>query len=146
VTPLPKSEIEKGEIPEPEEVLEGETVKIAVPPPGTLKILPGKFVVLEGDEKIKEIRFFKEKSSLETEITFGRAAGPNYSHIQFKPMSVSAKHAKLIYAGNKFTLINYSNTNPTRVNGIDLPENGSIELDEGDKIEMGEMVFEFKKT
>ena len=135
---------EREAIPEPEEVLEGTTVKMAIPPPGTLKLLPGKFIVLEGDEKIKEIRFYKEKGALESEITFGRAAGPSYTHIQLKPMTVSAKQAKLIYAGNKFTLINYSDTNPTHVNGIALPENGSIEIKNGDKVEMGEMILEFR--
>jgi len=152
VTPIPGEAIpeskveEKKEIPEPEEVLEGSTIKMSVPPPGTLKLLPAKFVVLEGDEKIKEIRFYKEPGKTEAEITFGRAAGPNYSHVQLKPLTVSAKHAKLIYSGDKFILINYSRTNPTKVNGVDLPENGSTELKDGDKIEMGEMVFEFKLT
>jgi len=148
LTPIPGGEppVDEGTEaePEPAEVLEGSTVKLKVPPPGTLKILPGRFVVLEGDDKIKEIRFYKTKGAPETEVTFGRAEGPNYSHIQLKPMSVSAKHAKLIYAGKSFTFINYSKTNPTRVNEQELAENGSVELKNGDKIEMGEMVFEFK--
>jgi hypothetical protein len=148
ITPLsaPGEEPLREAVPEPEEVLEGSTVKLAVPPPGTLKLLPGKFTVLAGDDKIKEIRFYKEKSVPETEITFGRSGGPQYSHIQLKPRSVSVKHAKLIYANNKFTIINYSSTNPTRVNDEVLPENGSAELQNGDKIEIGELVFEFQTT
>lgn len=150
ITPIPggvhPANGEPEDEPQPAEVLEGSTVKLKVPPPGTLKILPGRFVVLEGDDKIKEIRFYKTKGAPETEVTFGRAEGPNYSHIQLKPMSVSAKHAKMIYTGNSFTFINYSKTNPSRVNDQELAENGSVELKNGDKIEMGEMVFEFRLT
>lgn len=138
-----KEEIKEVKIPEPEEVLEGTTIKMAVPPAGTLKMLPGRLIILEGDEKIKEIRFFKTKAEEESEITFGRAAGKPYTHIQLKPMSVSAKQAKLIYAGKKFTLINYASTNPTLVNDIELEENGMVEINEGDKIRMGEVLFEF---
>jgi len=145
VTPTEGEEPGEEE-PEPSEIVEGKTVKMAVPPPGTLKLLPGKFVVLEGDEKIDEIRFYKEKGTTETEITFGRAEKKGYSHIQLKPRTVSAKQAKLIYAGEDFTLINYSKTNPTRVNEEDLSENDSVKLKDGDKIEMGEMIFEFKIT
>ncbi|MBN1272958.1 MAG: FHA domain-containing protein [Candidatus Aminicenantes bacterium] len=133
-------------LPEPEKILEGTTVKMAIPPPGTLKLLPGKFVVKAGDEQIKEIRFYKEKGAPDTEITFGRAQETSYTHIELKPMTVSAKQAKLIYAGNKFTLINYSATNPTRINDKNMPENGSVEVKDKDKIEMGEMVFEFQLT
>lgn len=134
----------KVAIPKPEAVVEGSTIKMAVPPEGTLKLLPGRFIVLSGDDKIREIRFYKTKAQEECEVTFGRASGKPYSHIQLKPMTVSAKHAKLVYAGGKFTLINYSRTNPTKVNGVELPENGSVELKEGDRIEMGEMLFEFE--
>jgi predicted component of type VI protein secretion system len=59
-------------------------------------------------------------------------------------MTVSAKQAKLIYASGKFTLINYSGTNPTKVNDSELEINGSVDLADGDRIEMGEIVFEFK--
>lgn len=145
-------EVEKGKalekeeirIPEPEQVLEGDTVKMAMPPAGTLKMLPGRLIVLQGDTKVKEIRFYKTKAEDENEITFGRAAGKPYSHIQLKEMTVSAKQAKIIYAGKKFTLINYSKTNPTRVNDIEIEENGMIELKDGDKIQMGEVIFEFR--
>jgi hypothetical protein len=140
-----KTESKKEEIklPEPQEVLEGDTVKIALPPQGTLKMLPGRLLVLSGEQKVREIRFYKTKSEEENEITFGRAAGKPYCHIQLKEMTVSAKHAKLIYAGKKFTIINYSKTNPTRVNDIELEENGMRELKDGDKIQIGEIIFQF---
>lgn len=130
-------------LPEPEQVLEGDTIKMAMPPSGTLKMLPGRLIVLEGDKIVKEIRFYKTKSEEENEITFGRAAGKPYTHIQLKEMTVSARHAKLIYAGKRFTLINYSKTNATRVNDVELEENGMTELKDGDRIQMGEVIFGF---
>jgi hypothetical protein len=135
---------EEIKLAEPAEMLEGKTVKMAVPPAGTLKLLPGKLITISGEDKVKEIRFYKTKAQDENEITFGRASGRAYNHIQLKSMTVSAKQAKLIYAGGKFTLINYSSTNPSRVNDVDLEVNGSAELKDGDKVEMGEVAFEFK--
>lgn len=131
-------------LPQPESFIEGKTIKMAVPPEGTLKLLPGRFVVLSGDDNIKEIRFYKTKAQEECEITFGRASGKPFSHIQLKPMTVSALHAKVVYNVGKFTLINYSKTNPTKVNGQELKENESVELKDGARIEMGEIVFEFQ--
>lgn len=126
------------------EMIEGKTVKIAVPPAGTLKLLPGRFIVTSGDDAVKEIRFYKLKAQDENEITFGRAAGNAFNHVQLKSMTVSAKHAKVIYAGNKYTVINYSGTNPAKINGKELAINGSQELKDGDRLELGEVVFEFR--
>jgi hypothetical protein len=133
-----------GQMPQPEAVMEGSTIKMSLPPQGTLKLLPGRFVVVSGDDKIKEIRFYKIGSTEESEITFGRAVGKPYSHIQLKPMTVSAKHAKLVFNAGKYTLTNFSKSNPTLVNGAVLEENGSVVLKNGDKIEMGEAVFQFQ--
>lgn len=139
----PGEKKEELKLPEPQEVLEGDTIKMAMPPQGTLKMLPGRLVVLSGDQKIREIRFYKTKAEEENEITFGRAVGKPYTHIQLKEMTVSAKQAKLLYAGKKFTLISYAKTNPTRVNDMEVEENGMLELADGDKIQMGEVVFQF---
>jgi hypothetical protein len=127
----------------PASVIEGSTIKMSVPPPGTLKLLPGRFEVESGDDTIKEIRFYKTKNQQETEITFGRGEGPNYSHIQLKPLTVSTRQAKLIWTNGKYTLINYSPVNPTVVNGTALEKEGSVTIAEGNKIEMGEVVFIF---
>ena len=130
-------------IPEPATFVEGSTIKMAAPPVGTLKLLPGRFEVVSGDDTVKEIRFYKTKSQDETEITFGRGTGPHYSHIQLKPLTVSTKQAKLIWTNGKYTLINYSTVNPTIVNGNPLAKEGSETLEEGTRIEMGEVVFVF---
>jgi hypothetical protein len=131
-------------VPPPEEMLEGKTVKIAIPPAGTLKLLPGRLIVVSGEDNVKELRFYRTKNQDENEILFGRAAGTSYNYVQLKSMTVSAKHAKMIYAGGKFTIINYSSTNPVKVNSKDLEVNGSSVLNDGDKVELGEVVFEFR--
>lgn len=130
--------------PAPEEMLEGKTVKMAVPPAGTLKLLPGRFIVVSGEDKVKELRFYRTKAQDENEVTFGRASGSAYNYVQLKSMTVSAKQSKLLYAGGKFTIINYSSTNPTKVNGQELEVNGTTVLNDGDRVEMGEVTFEFR--
>lgn len=128
--------------PEPK-ILETPTIKIAAPPSGTLKLLPGHLEVVDGDDKLKEIRFYKIKNQEEAEITFGRGSGPTYTHVQLKPMTVSLKQAKLIYTNGKYVLINYAAVNPTMVNTEPLPKDGSVTLEEGNKIVMGEVSFIF---
>ena len=58
-------------------------------------------------------------------------------------MTVSTRQARLLWTDGKYTLINYSTTNPTTVNGTPLAKEGSVILDEGSKVEMGEVVFIF---
>lgn len=128
--------------PEPK-ILETPTIKIAAPPPGTLKLLPGHLEVVGGDDTLKEIRFYKLKNQEEPEITFGRGSGPLYTHVQLKPITVSSKQAKLIYTNKKYVLINYATVNPTSVNGAPLSKDDSVTLEEGSKIEMGELQFIF---
>ncbi len=127
------------------QVIEGRTIKMHAPPPGTLKILPGYLEVAKGDETVKEIRFYKVKGQSTPEVTFGRLAGPPYSHIELKQMTVSRRQAKLTYINNQWILTNFAATdsNPTRHNGLELPVDGQVALGEGDRIEMGELQFVF---
>lgn len=139
-----KPDLAKG-MPEPEEVLEGKTIKFHTPPPGTLKLLPGRLELISGDEsdKVREIRFYRVPTQTEAEFTLGRGQGQPFTHIQLKAMTVSSKHAKLVYAGNEYTLINYSGVNPVVVNGKPLEANGRAVLKDGDRVEIGEVVFNF---
>jgi hypothetical protein len=125
--------------------IEGRTIKIFAPPPGTLKILPGRLAVLEGDETVKEIRFYKVKGQTTPEMTFGRATGAPFTHVQLKPMTVSSRQAKLTFINNQWILTNHAPaaSNPTRINGTELQVDGQTALNEGDRVQMGEVVFEF---
>lgn len=129
-------------------VTEGKTIKIQAPPPGTLKLLPGRFTVVKGDDTVKEIRFYRPKGKATPEITFGRAKGPAYTHVQLKPMTVSSRQAKLIFTGSQVMLVNYpgEDSNPTQINGRAMVVEESVELSDRDEITMGEVVFRFEKN
>ncbi|MCU0621354.1 MAG: FHA domain-containing protein [Gemmatimonadales bacterium] len=145
--PLPTS----GYASEPEAVpqpVEGRTIKMFAPPPGTLKILPGRLEVVGGDETVKEIRFYRIKGQTTPEITFGRVAGPAFSHVQLKPMTVSSRQAKVTFINNQWILTNFAAaaSNPTRYNGSELPVDGQVALKQGDRIEMGEVQVVFHES
>jgi hypothetical protein len=128
-------------LPEPSTVIEDRTVKFYAPPPGTVKVLGGRLEV-EKPEK-NTIRFFSVPSSNGmTEITFGRKPGKPYTHVQIKDPTVSAEQAKILVKDGSYTLENVSKTNPTTVNGAEVPEGGQV-LKDGDMLEMGEVSFVF---
>jgi predicted component of type VI protein secretion system len=53
-------------------------------------------------------------------------------------------HAKMTLEGKTWSLVNLSATNPVLVNGLPLEGEGStVVLREGDRIEMGEVVFRY---
>jgi hypothetical protein len=132
----------------PAGVVEGKTIKLQTPPAGTLKLLPGRFEVTRGDDQVKEVRFYMPKNSSRAEITFGRAAGPAYSHIQLKPMTVSSRQAKILWDGAAMTLVNYASaeSNPTTVNGRSLNVEESVVLKDKDLITMGEIEFRYQAS
>lgn len=122
---------------------EGETIKVKIPPPGTLKVLPGRFEIVAGESSLREFRFFKTREQIEQEITFGRSEGGPYNHIKLDSQTVSRKQAKMVFSNNEYTLFNYAGTdaNPTRVNGKSMEVGESIKLKDDDKIAMGEVEF-----
>ncbi len=128
------------------QVVEGKTIKMHLPPDDkTVKVLPGRFKVKGGLDDITEVRFFMPQGRSTTEITFGRTEGRPYEHIQLKPRTVSSRQAKLVFDGGKYTLYNHASTesNPTTHNGRRLGEGESILLNDGDRVTMGEVEFEF---
>jgi pSer/pThr/pTyr-binding forkhead associated (FHA) protein len=113
-------------------------------PDGTLAILPGRFLVEEDDVDV-ELRIVRTSPSDREETTIGRDPGPLYRHVQLRAPSVSSRHAKLVCEGRGYTIVNYSRTNPTRVNGESLPERASRRLVEGDRIEIGEVAMTYRE-
>jgi pSer/pThr/pTyr-binding forkhead associated (FHA) protein len=128
-------------MPDPAEIIEGATIKIHAPPPNTLKLLPGSFEVVAGEPEIEEIRLYRTSPDPEIETTIGRLPGEPYKHIQLKLQTVSRKQAKLVFSNGEYTLINYApeTSNPTRINGQEMGVNESRVLEEGDRIQMGEV-------
>ncbi|MGE5718009.1 MAG: FHA domain-containing protein [Acidobacteriota bacterium] len=123
---------------------DGGVVHAGQPPAGVLDVLPGRFLIDEGDRQT-EIRIFRTGPGERVETTIGRDPGPPYRHIQLLPASVSGKHAKLVFDKRSYSLINYARTNPTRVNGEEIEENASRRLVDNDRIEIGEVVMTYRE-
>lgn len=127
----------------PPQWIEGGQWRVGTPPEGTLKILPGRFL-FEADGE--QLRLFRWTDSDRVEITIGRDAGEPYRHLQLKPPSVGRKHAKLVYEDGFYSLVNYSSTNPTVINGEVLTEGASRRLIDEDRIEIGEVALVFHES
>lgn len=126
------------------ELVEGETIRFYRPTEGTLQILPGRLEVVEGVDEGKEIIFVRVPGA-EPEITFGRQPGPPHQHVQLRRPTVSRRHARMRFEDGRWTIVNESVTNPVRVNDEELPVSGPGRvLQDGDRIEMGEVVFIFR--
>jgi hypothetical protein len=122
----------------------GESLRFAIPDEGTLQFLPGRLEVVSGPDQGREVRFVRTGPGDGLEISFGRSEGPPYRHVQLMARTVSRQHAAMMLADGHWGLRNLSATNPVLLNGRAL-EAGEIAplLVEGDRIEMGEVVFVF---
>ncbi len=108
---------------------------------GTLQLLPGWLERKAGEAPSDEIRFVRVPGA-PPEVTFGRQPGPEFRHVQLRSPAVSRLHARLILVEEGWTIRNESGTNPTLLNGKVLDSaSGDSLLVEGDRIEMGDVVF-----
>jgi hypothetical protein len=143
--------------------VDGASMRYWRPADGTLQFLPGRLEVVAGRDAGQEIRFVRTPGPDGTRVTFGRAEGAPYRHVQLREPTVSRAHARMTLEngsgsggrdtpagqanGLRWRLENLSATNPVVVNGRPLAADGSAEcsvsLGEGDRIEMGEVVFRF---
>jgi pSer/pThr/pTyr-binding forkhead associated (FHA) protein len=123
---------------------DGQTLRFALPDDGTLQFLPGRLQVVAGPENGREIRFVRSPNSPTTDVTFGRSEGPPHRHIQLLVPTVSRRHALMSLIDEHWSLQNLSATNPVTHNGRRLaPDEVVPLLVDGDRIEMGEVVFTF---
>jgi hypothetical protein len=146
------------------EAVEGPAIRYWRPADGTLQFLPGRLEVAAGRDVGQEIRFVRTEGPDGTRITFGRAEGAPYRHVQLTEPTVSRAHAQMTFepatassngsaprgstgSPARWRLENLSSTNPVTVNGRALDSRGglgaSVILAEGDRIEMGEVAFIF---
>jgi len=143
------------------EAVDGASIRFWRPADGTLQFLPGRLEIAAGRDAGQEIRFVSTGGPDGTCITFGRADGPPYRHVQLSEPTVSRSHARMVLdqptSGSRdgspsharWRLENLSSTNPVVINGRSLDANGgamaSVVLSEGDRIEMGEVAFVFRE-
>jgi hypothetical protein len=111
---------------------------------GPLQLLPGRLEVVEGDGQGRDIRFMRAWGE-PPEVTFGRSRGPAHRHVQLSAPTVSRNHARMELEGERWKIVNLSATNPVVVNGQELVPHSARLLDEGDRIEMGEVIFRYRE-
>lgn len=125
-------------------IFEGRRIRFVQAEEGTLEFLPGRLEVVAGDDTGQEIHFARLLGETDTTVTFGRSEGPALRHIQLLDPTVSRTHARMNFAGGRWHLVNLSRTNAVNLNGAPLPDHGDgITLEDGDRIEMGAVVFVF---
>jgi pSer/pThr/pTyr-binding forkhead associated (FHA) protein len=79
------------------------------------------------------------------ELILGREPGDTAQHIALDSSTVSRKHARFAYHESRWHIVNLSQTNPVVVNGEELmAQDNARTLDDGDQIELGEVVLRFR--
>ena len=125
-------------------LVEGSQLRFFRAEEGTLEFLPGRLEVVGGEDTGQEIHFARQVGDDDITITFGRSEGPPLRHVQLLDPTVSRQHARMTYAGQRWHLSNMSTTNAVLLNGAALPDHGDgITLQDGDRLEMGAVVFVF---
>lgn len=121
------------------------SLRVHRPMEGTLQFLAGRFEVIEGRDIGQEIRFVRVPGVATVEVTFGRGDGAPYRHVQLHEPTVSRLHAKMTLEGKRWRLTNMSKTNAVIVNLVPLEGEGSSQLlNDGDRVELGEVALRFR--
>ncbi len=126
-----------------------ETLKFKAPPK-TMKFVPGRLVVAAGPDQGKEFRIAGHPTPEGNVVTIGRAKVEGeraFAHIQLGDTyrTVSRMQAEIIQQDQTILLKNKSETNPTMVNGDQLPTEETMELTDGDMIRMGELMLRYER-
>lgn len=119
-------------------------------PPKTMKFVPGRLVVAAGPDQGKEFRIAGRPTPDGNVVTLGRAEVEGeraFAHIQLGDTyrTVSRMQAEIIQQDQTILLKNTSETNPTVVNGDNLPTGETVELQDGDMIRMGELMLRYER-
>lgn len=128
----------------PGAMVEGHLLRFSVPAEGTLQFLPGRLEVAAGRDAGREIRFVRVPGPNGEEVTFGRSEGELYRHVQLRDQTVSRSHARMRLIDGTWNLLNLSQTNPVVHNGRALVGGEEQPIADGDRIEMGEVLFTFR--
>ncbi|MEO8879914.1 MAG: FHA domain-containing protein [Gemmatimonadaceae bacterium] len=108
------------------------------------EVLPGHLEVEVGSNVGEAIRFMRLKGE-PADITIGAAEGPRHRHIKLPADTISRTHARMQYEQGRWRITNLSANNPTLVNGQELDSSARTRLlDDGDMIQIGEMLLRFR--
>ncbi|MFB6247127.1 MAG: FHA domain-containing protein [Salinibacter sp.] len=135
---------------EPEETSEGPETLTFKAPPKTMKFVPGRLVIAAGPDQGKEFRIAGRPTPDGNVVTIGRAEVKGeraFAHIQLGDTyrTVSRMQAEVIQQDQTILLKNTSETNPTMVNGNQVPTGNTVELQDGDMIRMGELMLRYER-
>lgn len=132
--------------PESDQEFDGRTLRF-VRPDSTVRLMPGRLEVIGGGDAGEEIRFVtvQGEDGARTEMMLGRASGDGPTHVQLKQKTVSRTHAVIRHRHGEWLIENLSTTNPTVLNDEVLGVKERL-LTDGDRIEMGEVIFRFRET
>ena len=120
-----------------------ETIRFRRPVEEPVQLLPGRLEVVSGDTVHREIRFVRIPGE-PMQVILGRDAGPSPQYVALKSGTVSRQHARLAFNNGRWSVSNLSKTNPVVVNEEELSHvSGERSLDDGDRLELGEVVLRF---
>ncbi len=121
----------------------------------TMKALPGKLVVLNGEQANKKLNLFGASTPEGTMITIGRNSpdwksqlkpGREHAHIRIEDSTktVSRLQAEFIYSDGKMKVRNLAQANPTLVDGNELAVGQAAILENGTVIEAGHVKLKYE--
>lgn len=120
-----------------------ETIRFRRPVEEPVQLLPGRLEVVSGDTAHREIRFVRIPGE-PMQLILGREGGPSPQYVALKSGTVSRQHARLAFNNGRWAVANLSKTNPVVVNDEELSyTEGERSLDDGDQLELGEVVLRF---
>lgn len=122
------------------------TIRITQSSPKTLKMIPGRLQIISGLDKGKEFPIMGFPGSDGSVLTIGREKGNSqseFSYIQLLEKTVSRKQAEILYVDQKLYVKNYSETNLTQLNGVDLKFGERAEITINSIIKTGEVEFKY---
>lgn len=125
------------------------TVKINTTPSKTMRLIPGRLEIINGEDKGKTFLIQGYPTKEGSIVTVGRetiTGEKSHSHIQIDQhyQTVSRKQAEIIYKDRKLFVRNLSETNITEVDGQELRLGETVEIRPESIIKMGEIEFQYK--
>lgn len=122
------------------------TIRIPTNTPKTLQFIPGKLVIIAGEDQGKEFLISGYPTPKGNVVSIGRevvVGEKMYSHIQLNDRTVSRRQAELIHRDGKLYLKNISETNYTSLNNKELSPQEVRHVQKDAIIKMGDLEFQY---